>query len=133
MKVCLHPLHFVVKNLLEQHFKINGGGTNLNISKILQSKSSLAINASLWKNRTKKQVVLVIAHGIFILVNKDKKDKVVDPFNIKLVQSIVLSHNVAGVAAFHLTDAGQVMQGFSHLIIESQSLGLLLRYILNGY
>ena len=67
------------------------------------------------------------------MVSKEKKDKIVDPFNIKLVQSIVLSHNVAGVAALHLTDAAQVMQGFSHLIIESQSLGLLLRFILNNY
>lgn len=28
LKVCLHPLHFVVKNLLSQHFKKNGGGSD---------------------------------------------------------------------------------------------------------
>lgn len=27
LKVSLHPLHFVIKNLLATHFKKNGGGT----------------------------------------------------------------------------------------------------------
>lgn len=51
LKVHLHPLHHVIRSLLETHFKKNGGGTDQSVSKILQSKSTLAINCSLWKDK----------------------------------------------------------------------------------
>ena len=134
LKVCLHPLHFVVKNLLATHFKKNGGGSDHQVGNIMQSKACLAVNATLWKNKLRHTAVLVIAHGILILACKDTKIKLLDPFHFKsAVQSIVLAHNQAGLAALHLSEAAEVTHGFSHVLIESQSLGLLLRYIISNF
>ena len=77
---------------------------------------------------------MVIAHGIFILACKDTKTKLLDPFHFKsAVQSVVLAHNQAGLAALHLSEAAEVTLGFSHLLVETQSLGLLLRYIISNF
>lgn len=133
LKVCLHPLHFVVKNLLQQHFNKNGGAANLSLGKILQSKSSLAINATLWKSKHRHNVVLVIAHGILLLVSKDQKKSMVESFNFKFVRSVILAHNQASIAALQMTEAAEVNFGFSHVIIDTQSMGLLLRYITDNY
>lgn len=84
----------MVKNLLSQHFKKNGGGSDHQVANIMQSKSSLAVNATLWKNKLRHTAVLVIAHGIMIMTCKDTKTKLLDPFHFKsAVQSIVLAHN----------------------------------------
>ena len=44
-----------------------------------------------------------------------------------------MAHNRSGLAAILLSDAAQAMHGFSHLIVESVSLGLLLRFITSNY
>lgn len=48
LKVNLHPLHHVARNLLNDHFAQNGGSTEQSVAKILQSKNTLAINVMLW-------------------------------------------------------------------------------------
>lgn len=133
LKVCLHPLHFVVKNLLQQHFNNNGGGAIQSVGKILQSKSSLAINATLWKSKHRHSVVLAITHGILLIVSKDLKRSLVEPFSFKSVQSIILAHNQASIVALQMTEAAEATYGFSHVIVETQSVGLLLRYIIDTY
>lgn len=66
-------------------------------------------------------------------MSKDSKKSLVEPFNFKSVQSIILAHNQASIAALHMTEAAEVNYGFSHVIVETQSMGLLLRYILDNY
>ena len=56
---------------MKDHFKVNGGGSNVAIGNILQSKNSLAVSVILWKNKLKHNAVLVIAHGILILASMD--------------------------------------------------------------
>lgn len=82
-----------MKNLLQQHFKKNGGGSNVAINNILQSKSSLAVNVTLWKNKLRHNAVLVIAHGIMMLAGKESKTKLLEPFNFKSVDTLILAHN----------------------------------------
>ena len=92
------------------------------------------MNATLWKNKLRHTAVLVIAHGILILACKETKTKLIDPFHFKsAVQSIVLAHNQAGLAALHLNEAAEVTHGYSHVLIDSPSLGLLLRYIISNF
>lgn len=45
----------------------------------------------------------------------------------------MLAHNQAGLAALHLNEAAEVKHGFSHVLIESPSMGLLLRYIISNF
>lgn len=45
----------------------------------------------------------------------------------------MLAHNQAGIVALQLNEAAEVKHGFSHVIVESQSIGLLLRYIISNY
>lgn len=130
LKVHLHPLHHVAKSLLSDHFKKNGGGTEQSLGKILQSKSTLAINVTLWSEKRRNPAILVIASGILLVASKDSKNKLMEPLRLKSIQSLIVSHNSAGMIALHLSEAVQVMQGFSHLILETASLGLFLRYIL---
>lgn len=61
LKVAIHPLHFVVKNLLATQFKKHGGGSTASVGKILQNKTSLALNMTLWNNKRRQAAVLVIA------------------------------------------------------------------------
>ena len=133
LKVSIHPLHFVVKNLLQQYFKRNGGGSSDHVGRMLQSKSSVAINVTLWKNKQRYNAILVIANGILMVVSKDNKNKLVEPFSFKQARSVIMAHNRSGLAAILLSDSAQVMHGFSHLIVESASLGLLLRFITSNY
>ena len=71
----------------------------------------------------------MIAHGLLLLVSKQTKNKLLEPFNFKSITTVVLAHNQSSIAAFKLNEAAEVTNGFSHVIIETQSLGLILRYI----
>lgn len=68
-----------------------------------------------------------------MVVSKDNKLKLVEPFNFKQVTAVIVAHNHSGFAALQLSETAQVMHGISHLLIESQSLGLLLRFVVNNY
>ena len=76
--------------------------------------------------------MLIVAQGILIVAGKDIQDKLVEPCRLKSVQAVVVSNNQAGAMALLFNDAAQVMLSMSHLVFETASLGLLLRYILNG-
>ena len=89
----LHPLHHVAKNLLSEHYARNGGGSNQSLGKILQSKSTLAINVTLWSEKRRNAAIMVIASGILLLAGKESKQKLVEPLRLKSVQSMVVSHN----------------------------------------
>jgi len=37
------------------------------------------------------------------------------------------------MAALQMTESAEVTHGFSHVVLESQSLGLVLKYVINNY
>ena len=68
-----------------------------------------------------------------ILINSETKQKLYEPFNLKSVRNLLISENTPSAAAFELDEEIEAKLGTSHLIIETTSLGLLMRYILDHY
>ncbi len=93
LKVHLHPMHHVISKMLEMHFKRNGGNSGQSIASILQSKTTLAINGNLWKDKISNRAVLVIANGILLIADKESKEQLVQPCSFKSVRSITIAHN----------------------------------------
>ena len=56
-----------------------------------------------------------------------------EPLSFKLVERLILAHNQAGMAAMQLSEAASVVHDFSHLIVESDCLHLLLRFVLQQF
>jgi hypothetical protein len=93
IKVHLHPMHHVVASMLETYLITNGGNSSQPIAAILQNKTTLAINGTLWKNKTNHRAIFVIANGILIIAGKDSKAMLAEPYNFKCVRSITIAHN----------------------------------------
>ena len=56
-----------------------------------------------------------------------------EPFNIKSVRHLLIAENTPSTAAFELDEELEAKFGTSHLIIQTTSLGLLMRFILDHY
>ena len=81
----------------------------------------------------RREVVLVVAYGVLMLINSETRHKMYDPFNLKSVRNLLIAENTPSVAAFELDEEVEAKIGASHLIIETSSLGLIMRYILDHY
>ena len=56
------------------------------------------------------------------------------PMKVDEIETLLLAETVPSAAAIHFKSKNQAQLGFSHLIIESPSLILLMRYaIIQGY
>lgn len=64
-----------------------------------------------------------------MLIYKASKSKVLEPLKMNEIQAMYLAENVPSAAALQLSDEMTAKTGHSHLIIESQSMALLMRYI----
>lgn len=73
LKNHVSPLHFAIQQQLEDFVMKNGGISLDAINKSLKSKSTLAINVGVWKEKRKRAGVLVIAQGIVLVVSKDDR------------------------------------------------------------
>ena len=104
------------------------------VGKIMQSKNIMAIKVTSWtKAQLKKPAILVIAYGVLMLIKSDSKQKLYESFNLKSVRNLLIAENTPSAAAFELDEELEAKLGTSHIIIETTSLGLLMRYILDHY
>ena len=104
------------------------------VSKILQSKNTLAIQVTLWmRGQVKREAILVVAYGVLLLINSETKQRIYEPFNLKSIRNLLIAENTPSAAAFELDEEIETKLGTSHLIIETTSLGLLMRYILDHF
>ena len=75
----------------------------------------------------------MIAYGVLMLINSDTKMKLYEPFHLKSVRNLLIAENTPSAAAFELSEELEAKIGTSHLIIETTSLGLLMRYLLDNF
>ena len=67
---------------------------------------------------------------MLILLYKGTKSLVTPAFKFERIQKLSMAENVPSAAALELDEQAQSATGKSHLIIESPSMGLLMRYII---
>ena len=103
---------------------------DLDIDQAAKSKQMLAIDVDIYINNQCRKGVLVITQGILILLYKGTKACVMPSFSINDVKTLFMSENLPSAAALELDAKAQSWSGRSHLIIESPSMGLFMRYIL---
>lgn len=74
--------------------------------------------------------MLIIAGDAIILLFRSNKTSVVEPFDIGSVQTFYLATSAPSAGAFEVNSEIEKQIGGSHLIFECQSIGLLMRYVL---
>lgn len=99
--------------------------------KALASPRLLAVEVQIWMSFDQpKDAIFVLADDIAIFLFKDKKNIVVTPFKITDVRDFVLAENVPSACTLQVDETVEDKIGRSHLIFESKSMGLIMRYIL---
>lgn len=78
----------------------------------------------------RKPGIFVITLGVLILLYKSTKRMVTQPFKFENIQKLSMAENVPSAAALELDEDAKEATRKSHLIIESPSMGLLMRYII---
>ena len=90
----------------------------------------LAIDMEIYINNNRRRGILCITEGIIILLYKGSKHVVIPSFKFNGVKTFSMAENVPSAAALKLDDISQRLTKKSHLIIESPSMGLFMRYII---
>ena len=73
---------------------------------------------------------MVIAEGIVLLLFKTSGSPVFDPFPVTDLIKMTLAENVSSSCAIEVTPEIEEKIGRSHLVLESSSMGLLMRFVL---
>ena len=76
------------------------------------------------------EAIMVLAEEVVILLFKFNKAPVVQPFSIKDFTHMMLAENVPSACTLEINAEAEAKLNRSHLILESPSMGLLMRYIL---
>ena len=76
------------------------------------------------------KAVFVIANDIIVLVYTAKKNVVMTPFPISSITELNYADNVPSACTITVDESVEDKIGRSHIILESKSMGLILRYIL---
>ena len=90
----------------------------------------LAIDMEILDHGKRKPGIFVITQGVLILLYKSTKRMVTQPFKFDNIQKLSMAENVPSAAALELDEDAKQATRKSHLIIESPSMGLLMRYII---
>ena len=73
---------------------------------------------------------MVLAEGIVLILFKGNKSPVVQPFPITSFTNLMLAENVPSACTLEVTPETEKEINRSHLVMESPSMGLLMRYVL---
>ena len=102
-----------------------------NPDKAIASPKLLAVDIQIWMNMdAPKDAIFVVADDVAVLLFKEKKNIVVTPFKIDDVIEFTLAENAPSACAIQVDKTVEDKIGRSHLIFESKSMGLIMRYIL---
>jgi len=74
--------------------------------------------------------IFVLANDVVIFLYKQRKNIVVTPFKILDIKELVIAENVPSACTMQVDETVEDKIGRSHLIFESKSMGLILRYVL---
>ena len=67
-----------------------------------------------------------------VILDCERREKLYEPFDLKSVTSLLIATNSPSSAALELNEEVETMLGTSHIIIETKSIGLLMRYVLDN-
>ena len=78
--------------------------------------------------------VMVITEGVLVMIKKVNTELVMVPINVDEIEKLFFASKVPSAATIQFKAENEAKLGFSHLVIESDSLMLLLRYVYSrGY
>lgn len=101
----------------------------IDAEKAVLNNKLLSIEVDIYMSNKRQNAILVITEGLLVLIYKASKSKVLEPVKFNEIQAMYLAENVPSAAALQMSDEMAAKTGHSHLIIESQSMALLMRYI----
>lgn len=81
-------------------------------------------------NSVREHAILVITEGVMVMLFKARKNIVITPVKIDDIEALILSSNVSSAASIAFKEDVEGKVGRSHLIIESPSMALLMRFLL---
>ena len=98
----------------------------------MSSSTLLAIEIKIWIKLTQPEnAIFVIANDNIIMVySSAKKSVIMSPFNISQVMEVNFADQVPSACSLQVNKEVEDKIGRSHLIMESKSMGLLLKYII---
>ena len=98
---------------------------------VIDSKSLFAVDCQVYMREDRgSEAILVLAEGTVILLFKFNKAPVVLPFPITAFTNLMLAENVPSACTLEVNAETEKKINRSHLVIESPSMGLLMRYML---
>ena len=77
-------------------------------------------------------MVFVIEYNCLVIVDCERREKLQQPFDTKSITSLIIATNTPTAAALELDEEIETKLGISHIILETKSLGLLMRYVLDN-
>ena len=134
LKEPTNPFHNEVKNVLTAYYRRLGDendSENDPVS-ILQSSTLLAVEIQIYMKlgSEPQDSIFVLANDVAIFLYKQRKNIVVTPFKILDIKELVIAENVPSACTMQVDESVEDKIGRSHLIFESKSMGLILRYVL---
>ena len=129
-----NPFFPAIRDILEyhnrQHNDLNDSD-EFDATKAIKSLQTLAIEVKIWMNMSEPQdAIFAIVSDLIVVLFKSKKTIVVMPFKIQEIRGLVLAENVPSACTIEVSQEIENKIGRSHLIFESKSMGLLMRYVL---
>ena len=98
---------------------------------VIDSKSLFAVDIQIYLREDKgSEAILVLAEEIVIILFKFNKAPVVAPFPISAFTNLMLAENVPSACTLEVNAETEKKINRSHLVLESPSMGLLMRYML---
>ena len=125
-----HPFRKPCIEQLKKYYAKTGDKES-NPEMVIDSKTLFAIDIQIYLREDKgSEAILVLAEGIVLLLFKFNKAPVVTPFPITAFTNLMLAENVPSACTLEVNAETEKKINRSHLVLESPSMGLLMRYML---
>ena len=102
---------------------------NFDPERASRSNKKLVIDIDVYMQDQRQPTVMVITEGVLVLIKKVNKELVMVPISVDEIETLFFASKVPSAATIQFKADNEAKLGFSHLIIESDSLMLLLRYV----
>ena len=101
----------------------------IDVDKVVKSKSLLGVEIEVYLNMKRDHAILVITDGTLVMLYKSNMGIVINPVHVDNIAKMYIAQNVPSAAALEFKEEVEQKMGRSHLILESPSMGLFLRYL----
>ena len=123
------PYQEAAKKIL-QNFYNKSGDKKSNAAEAFTMQSLFAIDSQVYTRNDPAESIFIIANDVVIMMYKQTKQMVINPFKMEVISNLLLAENVPSACAFDVNEETEKKIGRSHIIMESPSMGLFMRYVL---